>query len=248
MNCVPLPVTESKTVVAMSDTETNKDNDVQVTPRSRSTGQDTDDAGDKNAENTSPPDIASEAPGDKPDLPVDSFVNQLDAVTAECDDLREKWLRTQAELENVRKRAQKELEELGRYQAIPLARDLLPALDNLNRAVHAAEQSGNLTELLEGLNMVLAQIDGILAARGATPIETEGRPFDPNLHQALQQVPSGDHEPMTILQEVQRGYRLHDRVIRPSQVIVSCALPEPADAPEDSDDNSNDAASGKEFD
>ena len=103
--------------------------------------------------------------------------------------------------------------------------DILPCLDNLRRAVEAAETSKNIEELTQGIQMVSKQFDDILAAHGAMPIESVGQPFDPNCHLALTQVPSPDHEPMTVLQEVERGYKLKDRIVRPSSVIVSCAPP-----------------------
>ena len=102
-----------------------------------------------------------------------------------------------------------------------LARDLLPTLDNLRRAVEAGQSRGNLEELLSGLSMVLKQVDETLARHAVLPISTVGEAFDPNRHEALTQIPSPDHEPMTVLQEVERGYTMHDRVLRPSKVIVA---------------------------
>lgn len=153
----------------------------------------------------------------------------LDAVAAERDAAHEKWLRAEAEIENVRRRMRNELDELRKYQSLPLARDVLSPLDNLRLALAAAQSSGNVDELVKGIEMVLAEFDSALGRHNATPIESEGVPFDPNLHEAIQQVPSADHEPMTVLTEVQRGYVMHDRVIRPSKVVVSAAPPAPAD-------------------
>ena len=80
--------------------------------------------------------------------------------------------------------------------------------------------------LLDGIRMVAQQFRDILKAHSAEPIDALGKPFDPNLHEALTQIPSAEHEPMTVLQVVEMGYRLHDRVVRPARVIVSCAPPE----------------------
>jgi molecular chaperone GrpE len=150
-----------------------------------------------------------------------SLREQLEAARAERDENYNLALRTQAELENYRKRVQREREEDARYRALPLARDLLPATDNLRRAVQAAGQSGNTEELIRGVEMVLRQFDDALARHEVKPIPAEGEKFDPNRHDALTQVPAPDKEPMTVLQEVERGYTLHDRVLRPSKVIVA---------------------------
>ena len=150
-----------------------------------------------------------------------SLREQLEAARAERDENRNLALRTQAELENYRKRVNREREEDARYRSLPLAKDLLPATDNLRRAVQAANASGNAEELIRGVEMVLRQFDEALARHDVKPIAAEGEKFDPNRHDALTQVPSPDHEPMTILQEVERGYTLHDRVLRPSKVSVS---------------------------
>ena len=147
---------------------------------------------------------------------------QLEAARAERDANRDSWLRAQAELENYRRRIQKERDQDRLFQALPLARDLLPVVDNLRRAVAAAEQSQNIEELRQGVEMVLRQFEEALAKHSVSAIDAAaGQPFDPNLHEAVQQVPSAEHPPMTIVQELERGYKLHDRVVRPSMVIVS---------------------------
>jgi molecular chaperone GrpE len=150
----------------------------------------------------------------------------LSAALAERDANRENWLRSQAELENYRKRVQREADEARRYQAQPLARDVLPVLDNLRRAITAAEEGGDTAGLVDGVRLVLKQLEDALARHGIQPIEAVGQPFDPHLHEAVQQVASPDQPPLNVVQEFQRGYRLHDRVLRPSQVVVSSGPPE----------------------
>lgn len=150
----------------------------------------------------------------------------LEVAMTERDENHDRWLRSQAELENFRRRAQKEAEEMRRYQTLPLIRDLLPGMDNLERAVSAAENSSNVEELLQGVRMVVQQFENTLGNHSLKPIEAIGQPFDPNLHEAIQQLPSADHPPMTVIQELERGYTLYDRVVRPSKVIVSSAPPE----------------------
>jgi molecular chaperone GrpE len=166
---------------------------------------------------------------------ADSSGTNGDGADAEAqrDQYFDQWKRTQAELENFRKRAQREMELALRYSSVPLIRDLLPALDNLSRTVQAAEQTGNVEELLQGLKIIQSQFDQVFTSHSAQPIKTVGEPFDPNLHEALQQIPTDEHPPMTVLQEVERGYVLHDRVIRPGKVLVSAALPQPTAESED---------------
>lgn len=149
-------------------------------------------------------------------------------LQSKIDDLQGRLLRAQADMENYRRRIQREQDDARRFESLRLLRDLLPGLDGLNRATAAAEQTGDLQNLLNGIRMVSQQFRDILKAHAAEPIDALGKPFDPNLHEALTQLPSADYEPMTVLQVVEMGYRLHDRVVRPARVIVSCAPPDPA--------------------
>jgi molecular chaperone GrpE len=146
-------------------------------------------------------------------------------LQAKLDDCQARLLRTLADMENIRRRTQRELEESRRFESLRLVRDLLPALDGLNRAIASGEQTADPQALLSGVRMVAQQFRDILRGHAAEPIEALGRPFDPNLHEALTQVPSAEHPPMTVLQVVELGYRMHDRVVRPARVIVSSAPP-----------------------
>lgn len=152
--------------------------------------------------------------------------SDIEAIKAERDQNLDKLLRVNAELENFRRRVQREAELSARYSSLPLIRDLLPALDNVARTIQAAEQTGKIDDLIQGLQMIVSQIDQVFGSHSAKPIPAVGEAFDPNLHEALQQIPTAEHPPMTIIQELERGYSMHDRVIRPSKVIVACALPE----------------------
>lgn len=158
-----------------------------------------------------------------------SLEEQVDALQAERDAFYDQRLRAQAELENFRKRARKENEQTRLYGLLPLVRDLLPGLDNLRRTLSAAEESHNIDQLIEGVQMVLKQFEDMLARHAVVPIEAVGQPFDPNRHEAVQHLPSADYPPMTVLQELERGYMLHDRVVRPGKVIVSSG-PEESEA------------------
>ncbi len=148
------------------------------------------------------------------------------ALQEQLSELQDKLTRTWADFDNYRRRVQKDQEEARRYESLRLTHDLLPGLDSLGRAITTAEQTGDQQALLEGIRMVAQQFRDILKGHSAVPIEPQGQPFDPNLHEALTQVPSADHEPMTVLEVVEVGFRMHDRVVRPARVIVSCAPPE----------------------
>ena len=161
---------------------------------------------------------------------------ELEKLQEENAELKDRLLRSQAEFENFRRRMQKESLDAMKYQALPVVRDILPGFDNLKRAIDAAEQSGDTQNLIEGIKMVSQQFQETLKGLSCEAINPEGEAFDPNLHEALTQVPSADHEPMTVLQVVEAGYRMHDRVIRPAKVIVSSALaPAPEANPEASE-------------
>ena len=159
---------------------------------------------------------------------------QYEAATAERDELKDKLLRAQAETDNVRKRAARERSEGARFAAVPLAKAMLPGLDDLRRAVDAAKASREAgadaeklaDDLLGGVTATLATLEKALAQQGIEPIPAVGEAFDPNRHEALAQAPSLDHPPGTVVQEAQRGYAAGDRVLRPSQVIVATAAVE----------------------
>lgn len=169
------------------------------------------------------------------------LVPASEELQAELAKAKEQAIRAQAEMENVRRRSKNEIDELRKYSALPVIRDVLGPIDNLRLALDAAEKSGNVGELVKGMQMVLTQFDGVFSNHFAKPIECEGKPFDPNHHEALQQIPSADHPPMTVLQEFQRGYTMFDRVIRPSKVIVSSAPPAPAEPETGESTDSDDA-------
>jgi len=170
------------------------------------------------------PDTTGETPTPAEQTP--SVDEQLLQLEQELDEQRDRALRAQAELENVRKRMLREADQMRQYAVSPLVGDLLPLLDNLSRAIAAGESTGNIEELLKGLQMVSQSFEETLKRYGVEKIPAVGQMFDPNKHEALQQVPSPDHEPMQIVQEVETGWQLHDRVIRPSKVIVSSGPPE----------------------
>jgi molecular chaperone GrpE len=166
---------------------------------------------------------AQTSTGSAPGEAEGSLESQLQQARSERDELQERWQRSVADFDNFCKRMQKEAEQERVYQVLGLARDLLPGIDNLYRTLQAAQTARDLDQLLQGLQMVTKQFDEGLARHQVVPIAAGGQPFDPNLHEAIQQMPSAEHPPMTVLAEVERGYKLRDRVVRPSKVIVSSA-------------------------
>lgn len=147
--------------------------------------------------------------------------DQLAAALAERDEAQQKYLRSLAENDTYRRRVMKERDDDRKFAPLGIIKDLIPNLDNLRRAIEAAQTASSIEDLSKGVSMVLKQIDETLSKHGATAISCVGQAFDPNLHEAVAQAPSTDHPPMTVLQEFERGYMLHERVIRPSKVLVS---------------------------
>lgn len=136
-------------------------------------------------------------------------------------DLQERLLRVQAELENFRKRSRREYEDAQRYREIDVLRDLLPVLDNVLRAIDASEKTADVESLRSGFRMTAQQLEKLLASHGCQTIETDGSAFDPNVHDAILQQDVPGATAGTIVGTASRGYRLHDRVVRPAQVIVA---------------------------
>ncbi len=144
-------------------------------------------------------------------------------LRAELDVAKDREIRCHAELDNYRKRAARELEERLRYANMSLMRDLVPVLDNVERAIQAAGQNADAAALLDGFKMVQQQLEEALRRHHCQPIEALHVPFDPHVHHAVMQQPSDEHPANTVLMVTQNGYKLYDRVVRPSQVIVSIA-------------------------
>jgi molecular chaperone GrpE len=154
--------------------------------------------------------------------------------TSELDAARAKLAATEQELnnyklrladfENARKRLLRDAETERKYAAEPFARDLLAALDNLERALEASKTTGDAGALATGVAATLTQILDVLKRYGVTRIDcAPGTDFDPNLHQAVMQQPTNDFEPGQVVQVLQQGFMLHDRVLRPTSVIVGAA-------------------------
>lgn len=131
-----------------------------------------------------------------------------------------------ADFDNARKRLTQDADRQRKYAHEPLARDLLTALDNLERAVDASKHKGESGPLVQGVNATLSLFLDILKRHGVTRIDAPpGTEFDPNRHQAVMQEPTNDHAPGSVLRVLQQGFLIHDRVLRPASVIVATEPP-----------------------
>ena len=158
-------------------------------------------------------------PTTTPDAPADEL-EALRAKAQAADEYLAQAKRARADFENYQKRIQRDLAQEKKYAVGPLAADLLGALDNLDRAMAAAEQAGEKGPLVQGVSMVQSQFLDVFRRHDITRIAAQDQPFDPNLHQAVMQVPAADKPPMTVVQVLEQGYLLHDRVLRPDRKSV----------------------------
>ena len=148
----------------------------------------------------------------------------IEKARAEARENADKYVRLAAEMDNLRKRHRQEQANQLQYANSELIIKLLPVLDNFYRALEHAPDAAEgeaPQEWISGLTLVLRQLEDLLAAEGVSPIESVGADFDPNLHQAVIAEPSDEHDEGKVIGELQRGYMLHDRVIRPSLVKVA---------------------------
>ena len=167
---------------------------------------------------------------DQEDAVAEQFAQAIDQVIGdeegsespdELAEEKERVLRLQAEMENLRNRTSREISESARYAAMPFVRDLLPVIDNIDRAIEAAEKNAEATNLLEGFKLVHQQLVSLLEKHHCKRIEDLGEPFDPQFHEAILQQPSDEQPANHIMMVTEAGYVLHDRVVRPSKVIIS---------------------------
>jgi len=183
------------------------------------------------------------APVDAEDnsLPADAAGGDDDIanLAAERDELRDQLLRTLADNENLRRRTERELTAAKKYGAMGFARDLMASVDNLDKAIdlipeNKDELDETVKNILIGVEMTGREIASVLERHNISKISPDGEKFDYNLHQAMFEVPSDDVEPGIVMQVVQSGYQLHDRLLRPAMVGVSkpASPPQTTEAPE----------------
>jgi molecular chaperone GrpE len=165
---------------------------------------------------------ASDAGGkDAPAPSSQKSADPLAEAQAECARLKDALLRTAADFDNFRKRTRRELEEARRNGREDLLRALLPVFDNLERAIQSAQRTSDVKAMTEGLTMVQRQFVDALGREGIARVPSVGKPFDPGVHEAIQQVETSDHEPGTVIAEVQPGYTQGERLLRAAMVVVA---------------------------
>ena len=159
-------------------------------------------------------------PDDSPETAQATDEN-VSTLRRERDDLHDRWMRSAAEFENYRRRTERERRELAEAAAADLIRDLLPVVDDFERALSSADAAG--PEFRRGVELIHRQLLEALRKRGAQPFDSVGQPFDPSWHEAVAWEPAGDRPDGEITAELRRGYRLGTRLLRPAQVKVAKA-------------------------
>lgn len=166
--------------------------------------------------------VAAEAPADA-SAGQDAAPDPLEQAKAEQAKLKDQLLRTLADFDNFRKRTRRELSDAERRGRDDVLKELLPVFDNLDRAGAHAETATDVKALADGLSLVLRQFTDTLAKLGIERVPAVGHPFDPSMHEAVQQMETSDFEPGTIAAEVQAGYKTAEKLIRPALVVVAKA-------------------------
>lgn len=169
------------------------------------------------------PDGESDA-DEQGELSVERLQAQLASLAAAFESAKEQSLRSQAEAQNTRRRAEQDIEKAHKFGLEKIVNDLLPVVDNLERALAAIDTSNEvLIPVKQGIELTLKSFVDALARHQVIVVNPEGEPFDPNLHQAVSVVANPDVEPNSVLDIFQKGYTLHGRLVRPAMVVVSKA-------------------------
>jgi molecular chaperone GrpE len=150
---------------------------------------------------------------------------ELAAARAEAQQANDRWVRERADLENIKRRAAREKQDAVRFGTESLVRELLPVLDNLERAVEHAQRGGDGKPLVEGVELVRKTLHDLLERHGVRRVPARGERFDPTHHEAVAHVESSEHPQGAVIEEHQAGYTLHDRLLRPALVSVSKGTP-----------------------
>jgi len=148
-------------------------------------------------------------------------------LSTQVDQERERTLRAMADLDNARKRSQRERDEVVRFGLERVLKDLLPVIDNLDRALELGERTGNWEGLADGVRMTRKLLEDTMARQGLKAFSARGKPFDPHQHEAMGHEERADLPPNTVSTEVLRGFTLHDRLVRPALVMVARPTPAP---------------------
>lgn len=147
--------------------------------------------------------------------------SRLAELAKQAEEHQQRYLRAQADFDNFRRRTAKEKEELAQYASMKLIDQLVPIVDNFERALAAATSNNDYDSLAKGVDMIFRQLSQTLEAEGLKAIVAVGEPFNPEFHQAIMQVESDEYEEGIVVEEVQKGYMLKEKVLRPAMVKVS---------------------------
>lgn len=154
--------------------------------------------------------------------PERDLASELEAAREEAQSYKDQYLRAEAEMSNLRRRAEKDVENAHKFGQEKLVKEILTVADNLERTLAAIEtDSDDIQPLKEGVEMTLKDLLGTFSKFSIEPIDPEGEPFDPQLHQAMSMVENPEMEPNTVMAVMQKGYTLHGRLVRPAMVVVS---------------------------
>ncbi|QWZ79077.1 MULTISPECIES: nucleotide exchange factor GrpE [Aeromonas] len=174
------------------------------------------------AQPVEPTDVDSEVTAEQ--ARIAELEEQLETAIQKAAEERERALRTAAEMENLRRRTELDVEKAHKFALEKFAAELLPVLDNLERAIELADKDNDaLKPMVEGVELTLKSMQSGVAKFGLVALDPTNQPFDPNAHQAMSMVPSADVAPNTVIAVMQKGYELNGRVIRPAMVMVSKA-------------------------
>lgn len=214
------------------------------------------DSDPRKTETGEPAAAPANSPNSQPDTPPQqpqgaaaqadkSLQDVVAALKAEVEGLKDRWLRAHAEVENIRKRAEREREEAAKYAITKLAKDIVGVGDNFQRCIDAvpagaAEKDATLKSFLEGVTMTERELLNVLDRHGIKRLQPMNEPFNPHLHQAVMQVPRTDVPNGTVVEVYQAGYTIEERVLRPAMVGVAQGGPKPSDGA--NGDNGSDAA------
>jgi molecular chaperone GrpE len=159
--------------------------------------------------------------------PIEQLAEQLTEATRRADENWDKFLRTQAELENLRRRSEKELQNANKYALEKFSKELLNVVDSLELGLQVAVgETADVAKLREGMELTLKQLNSVLEKFGIRAVAPMGEKFNPDLHQAMAMQPTADNEPNTVVKVFQKGYLLHDRLLRPAMVVIAQAAAE----------------------
>lgn len=190
----------------------------------QATSEETAPAGENSEDSQQSPELNDQ------DAQDESLEAKLESAESKAQERYDRLLRLSAEFDNYKKRTSREMRDMVKYANEKFVVELLSVVDNLERAIESASDDSSDTPLLQGIQLTLSEVMKILERQNVKPVESMGNPFDPNFHQAMMQEAVDDQPPNTVVREMQKGYTMHDRLIRPAMVVVSKAKEADADA------------------